>query len=111
MSAREPDRTAALAQYRFAAPGYDRHMRRFTRWQQLAVDRLRLSAGESVIDVACGTGLSFPILEKAIGESGHIIGIELSSEMIARARDRVASHAWTNVTLVEAPAEEAASTS
>jgi ubiquinone/menaquinone biosynthesis C-methylase UbiE len=103
-----PDRPAALNQYRRAASGYDRHMRRFARWERLAVDRLELREGETVIDVACGTGFNFPLLEAAVGASGHIIGIELSPEMMAQARQRVAKHGWSNVTLVEAPAEEAA---
>jgi ubiquinone/menaquinone biosynthesis C-methylase UbiE len=107
MSRELPDRPAALNQYRQAAPGYDDHMRRYARWQRTAVDRLGLRAGETVIDVACGTGLTFPLLEKVVGATGRIIGIELSSDMIAQARERVANHSWTNVTLIEAPAEEA----
>ena len=103
----EPDATAAREQYRQAAPTYDRHMRRFARWQGMAVDRLRLQPGQTVIDVACGTGLTFPMLEEGVGASGAIIGIELSPEMAAQARERVADHGWQNVTVVEAPAEEA----
>jgi ubiquinone/menaquinone biosynthesis C-methylase UbiE len=103
----EPDRAKALDQYRRAAPGYDHHMRRFTRWQRMAVERLNLQAGETVIDVACGTGLNFPLLEAAVGPTGRLIGIELSPGMIAAARKRVAAHAWQNVTLIEAPVEEA----
>jgi ubiquinone/menaquinone biosynthesis C-methylase UbiE len=57
-----PDRTATLKQYRQAAPGYDRHMRRFARWQRIAVERLELQSDETVLDVACGTGLTFPLL-------------------------------------------------
>jgi ubiquinone/menaquinone biosynthesis C-methylase UbiE len=102
-----PDRAAALEQYRQAAPAYDRHMRRFARWERLAVDRLELRDGETVIDVACGTGLNFPLLEAAVGATGHVIGIELSPEMAAQARERIARCGWSNVTLVEAPAEEA----
>ena len=103
----EPDRTAALEQYSRAAPGYDRHMRRFARWQRLAIDRLELRRGEVVLDVACGTGLNFPLLEDGVGEEGGLVGIELSPVMLEQARSRVASSGWQNVTLVEAAAEEA----
>jgi ubiquinone/menaquinone biosynthesis C-methylase UbiE len=103
-----PDQTAALEQYRHAAAGYDRHMRRFARWQRMAVERLHLQAGETVIDAGCGTGLSFPLLEAAVGATGRIIGIELSPEMISQARERVAAHGWENVTLVESSVETAA---
>jgi ubiquinone/menaquinone biosynthesis C-methylase UbiE len=60
-----------------------------------------------VIDVACGTGLTFPLLEEAVGDSGSIVGIELSPEMISQAHDRVTAHGWRNVRLIEAPVEEA----
>src|SRR5881396_3051925 len=103
-----PDQPAALGQYRRAAPDYDRHMRRFARWQRMAVERLKLASGETVLDVACGTGLNFGLLEAKIGPSGKLIGIELSPEMILQARKRVAGRPWDNVTLIEAPAETAA---
>ena len=92
MSDGSPDQAAALDQYREAAPGYDRHTRRFERWERLAVERLELRDGETVIDVACGTGLNFTRLEAAVGPTGHIIGIELSPEMIAHARVQNSSH-------------------
>jgi ubiquinone/menaquinone biosynthesis C-methylase UbiE len=82
-------------------------MRRFARWQGKAVDRLELRPGNAVIDVACGTGLNFPLLQDKIGAGGRIVGIDLSADMIAIARERVASHDWHNVTLIEAAAEEA----
>jgi ubiquinone/menaquinone biosynthesis C-methylase UbiE len=104
---RGPDREAALEQYRDAAPGYDRHMRRFARWQRMAIERLRLEPGETVLDVGCGTGLTFLALETGVGPTGRIVGIELSPEMVAQARKRVTAHGWENVTLIEAPVEAA----
>jgi demethylmenaquinone methyltransferase/2-methoxy-6-polyprenyl-1,4-benzoquinol methylase len=98
---------AAVEQYRRAAPGYDRHMRRFARWQRMAVDRLELRPGETVIDVACGTGLTFPLLEEAVGAEGAIVGIDLSPDMIAQARHRVADAGWQNITLFESAVEDA----
>jgi ubiquinone/menaquinone biosynthesis C-methylase UbiE len=102
-----PDAAVARRQYERAAPGYDRHMRRFERWQRLAVERLQLAPGQTVIDVACGTGLNFASLEEAIGPDGRIIGIDLSPEMLAQARERVLASGWENVTLIEAAVERA----
>jgi ubiquinone/menaquinone biosynthesis C-methylase UbiE len=102
-----PDADAAIGQYRSASEGYDRHMRRFARWQRMAVERLELGPGEVVIDVACGTGLNFPQLEARIGPSGRVIGIDLSPEMLAQARDRATNEGWENVTLIEAAVEDA----
>jgi SAM-dependent methyltransferase len=102
-----PDAAAAIEQYRRAARGYDRHMRRFARWQRMAVERLQLRPGEAVMDVACGTGLNFPLLEEEVGEDGQIIGFDLSPEMLAQARQRVTDEGWKNVTLIEASVDDA----
>lgn len=103
----QPDRAAAVEQYRRAAPGYDRHMRWFARWQRMAVGRLALRPGDTVIDVACGTGLNFAPLEAAIGPGGRIVGIDLSADMLAGARERADTAGWENVTLIESAVEEA----
>ena len=71
------------------------------------VAMLGLSAGETVLDVACGTGLSIPLLAEAVGPAGQVIGVEVSPDMIELARDRAARNGLANVTLVEAPMEEA----
>jgi ubiquinone/menaquinone biosynthesis C-methylase UbiE len=102
-----PRNELALEQYRRAAPRYDRHMRRFARWQRLAVDRLELEPGQTVLDVACGTGLNFPLLEARVGPGGQIVGIDLSPEMLAQAKDRVNAQGWDNVALIQAPMEQA----
>ena len=87
--------------------GYDEHMRFGRRLRRKLIDSLALRPGETVLDVGCGTGLSFPLIQHLIGPQGRLIGIEPSPEMLACARDRVANHRWENVTLIEAPAEEA----
>lgn len=104
----EPNAAEAIAQYRRAAPGYDRHMRSYRRWQYRAIDALGLANGDTIIDVACGTGLNFPPLEERIGEAGRIVGVDLSPEMLEIARGRVLAEGWDNVTLIEASVEEAA---
>jgi demethylmenaquinone methyltransferase/2-methoxy-6-polyprenyl-1,4-benzoquinol methylase len=76
-------------------------------FQREAVALLRLGAGDVVVDVGCGTGSNFPLIEAAIGETGRLIGIDLSREMLERARGRVAANGWTNVRLINASAEEA----
>lgn len=102
-----PDRARALDQYRRAAPRYDRHMWFARGTHREAVRRLELRPGQVVLDVACGTGLNFEAIEEAIGSGGRLIGLDLSPEMLALARKRVDAAGWQNVTLVEAPAEEA----
>lgn len=105
-----PDRQAALATYRREAGRYDRSMGLAPfvgRLRAATVARLQLAAGDTVIDVGCGTGASFALLEERIGPEGRLIGIDLSSDMLSAARRRVAERDWENVTLIEAPVEEA----
>jgi 23S rRNA (uracil1939-C5)-methyltransferase len=50
----------------------------------LAVDMLDLKAGERVLDLFCGLGnFSLP-LARRVGETGQVIGVEGSSEMVER---------------------------
>lgn len=101
------DRQRALETYRHHAVVYDDGGGRLSSARRLAVLRLLLKPGDVVLDVGCGTGLSFPLLEEAIGPDGHIIGIEQSPDMLARARRRMEESGWRNVTLIESPIEDA----
>ena len=97
--------------YRRNARFYDllvRPLPLFERLRQKAVARLNLRPGETVVDLGCGTGLGFESLERGVGPQGRIIGVEITPEMLAKAREKVARHGWSNVTLIEANAEVAA---
>ncbi|MGI8751854.1 MAG: methyltransferase domain-containing protein [Acidimicrobiales bacterium] len=73
--------------------------------RRLAIDLLALKPGETVLDVGCGTGLSFGWLQGAVGASGRIVGVDSSTAMLARAGRRARRHGWSNVTLVHADAD------
>src|ERR1700728_1907472 len=83
----------------YPAPGYPQRAQRLR-----AVRALGLRAGDSVVDVACGTGLNFPLIEKVIGPGGRIVGVDLTDAMLARAQDRIETNGWSNVSLVQADA-------
>jgi SAM-dependent methyltransferase len=102
-----PDRSAALAQYRHRAARYDLELAPFEPVRQRAIECLGLGPGQHVLDVGCGTGLSFAPLRRAVGPAGGVVGIEQSPDMLALARERVARERWANVSLVCAPTEEA----
>jgi demethylmenaquinone methyltransferase/2-methoxy-6-polyprenyl-1,4-benzoquinol methylase len=74
---------------------------RVNRYRREAVAALNLKPGDLVIDLACGTGLNFPYLERAVGEHGKIIGVELTDAMLDQARARVRTAGWKNVELVQ----------
>lgn len=102
-----PDREAALAQYRRRANVYDLELALFEPLRRAAVQALALEPGQTVLDLACGTGLSLPLLRRAVGPQGRVLGVEQSPEMLALARRRVARHRWRNVELIAAPVEAA----
>lgn len=102
-----PDRRTALDQYRRRASVYDLELLMFEPLRRQALAWLAPRCGDTVIDAGCGTGLSFEPLHRAVGETGRVIGIEQSPEMIDKARQRVRQHGWRNVTLLNAPAEDA----
>jgi demethylmenaquinone methyltransferase/2-methoxy-6-polyprenyl-1,4-benzoquinol methylase len=85
----------------YPAPGYPQQTYRIR-----AVRALGLRRGDTVVDVACGTGQNFPLIEEAIGPEGRIIGVDLTDAMLDRARQRVGAHGWSNVTLVQGDATE-----
>lgn len=51
-----------------------------------AVERLSLAPGDTVFDVFCGTGASFPLLIGQIGHSGQVIAVDGSVGMLAKAK-------------------------
>lgn len=104
---RQPDRRAALTQYRSRANGYDSELALFEPLRREAIARLNLVRGATVLDVGCGTGLSFALLDDAVGRRGRIVGIEQCPEMMDKARERVAAQGWRHVSLIQAPAETA----
>jgi SAM-dependent methyltransferase len=46
----------------------------------------RLEAGEKVVDVGCGAGIDSLIATKMVGPTGRVIGVDMTLEMIAKAR-------------------------
>lgn len=102
-----PNRSSALRQYRWRARIYDFELALFEPIRQRAIDLLHLKNGDRVMDVGCGTGLSFSGLEGLVGAEGSIVGIEQSPEMIEQARARAIENNWKNVALISASVEDA----
>jgi len=69
-----------------------------------AVKSLNLEVGNSVLDLACGTGRNFIYLQEAVGPEGRIIGFDYSAEMLEAAKKQVQNKKWKNVDLVQGDA-------
>jgi ubiquinone/menaquinone biosynthesis C-methylase UbiE len=100
-------RPDARALYAWHALGYDWLSIHLTPYRRRVVDLLALERGDRVLDVGCGTGLCFGMIEEKIGPEGQLVGIDVSPEMLMRARARVRVKGWRNVTLLAATGEEA----
>jgi SAM-dependent methyltransferase len=98
-------RAASLLKYRRRADSYDGRCGPTWPIRERAVAALRLQPGQSVLDVGCGTGLSLALLRRAVGAEGRVYGCDQSPDMLQRARRRVADAGWTNVQLLETPAQ------
>lgn len=110
------DRHEVIDAYRHRAPSYDLAVRLFnifawfgfniSGWREQAVSKLGLKPGDTVVDIGCGTGLNFPLLYRAVGPQGLIIGVDLSDAMLAQARHAAEANPWANVQLVQADASQ-----
>jgi ubiquinone/menaquinone biosynthesis C-methylase UbiE len=76
----------------------------YSRARTRAIELLELRPGAKVLDVACGTGVNFAAIEQRIGASGRLVGVDLTPQMLARARARATRKRSHNVQLHEADA-------
>lgn len=74
------------------------------RYRREGVEALRLAPGDTVVEIGCGTGHNFPLLERAVGPTGRIVGVDLTEAMLRQSHRRVERAGWRNVDLVRSDA-------
>jgi arsenite methyltransferase len=90
----------SIEKYKKKASFYDGTSHRTDWIRATTIEQLQLKPGDTVLDVGCGTGLSFELLRQKVGESGKVIGFDQSPDMLEIANKRIASHGWNNVQTV-----------
>jgi arsenite methyltransferase len=65
----------------------------------------RLERGERVLDLGSGAGTDSLVAAQMVGEEGRVTGIDMTPEMLAKARAAAAEMNAANVEFVEAEAE------
>jgi len=65
----------------------------------------RLAPGERVLDLGSGAGTDSLIAAQMVGEQGRVTGIDMTPEMLTKARGAAAEMGATNTEFVESEAE------
>jgi ubiquinone/menaquinone biosynthesis C-methylase UbiE len=91
MSKNEKERAA-----RFPAEVYDESFvpALFQAWTGVVADAAEIGPGQSVLDVACGTGVLACAVADLVGPSGSVAGLDPSDEMLAVARRKRDTIEW-----------------
>src|SRR5262245_28142677 len=61
------------------------------------VRHANLRPGENVLDLGCGAAIDTLLAARAVGSTGTAIGVDMTPEMVARARANAASAGLSNV--------------
>ncbi len=61
------------------------------------VQHLQLQAGETVLDLGSGGGIDVFLAAKAVGATGHVIGVDMTPQMLERARANATKGGYANV--------------
>jgi demethylmenaquinone methyltransferase/2-methoxy-6-polyprenyl-1,4-benzoquinol methylase len=78
------------ANYDFTANLYYLYGYREWAYRRMAVEALKLNPRDTVLELACSTGINFPLFQGYIGSTGRIIGVDLTDAMLEQAQNRVA---------------------
>lgn len=71
-----------------------------------AAAAMNVGPGANVLEIACGSGRNFPYIHNQIGQSGRLVGVDLSGEMLAAARGLCKQSGWQNIELFQGDAAE-----
>jgi ubiquinone/menaquinone biosynthesis C-methylase UbiE len=66
----------------------------FRPFAESLVDDLELTAGDRVLDIACGTGIVARLAKERVGDSGKVVGVDVNAGMIGVARSIAPGIEW-----------------
>lgn len=66
-------------------------------WRELAED----AAAGGILELGCGTGRVTEALVRGVGDTGPVVGVDLSPEMLRRARERLGSRPATSLVMAD----------
>ena len=78
----------------------------FRPWAELTLDELKLSPGDRLLDIACGTGIVARVAKQRLGDTGQVVGVDVSSDMLAVARNVAPDIDWREGNAASLPLNE-----
>lgn len=97
---------APLGWYDWFSMFYDLSLeRRYAPHRQRIAEALALVDGDVVVDVPTGTGQSLAPLVEGVGATGFVVGVDPSTGMLGKARQRATRAGWERVGFVHGTAE------
>lgn len=89
------------------APGYDNPAQRiFAFAADYMANIIQAKAGEKVLDVATGTAMGAIALAQNVRPGGRVHAIDISEQMLNKARENIDKHALDNIDLFNMDAEQ-----
>ena len=96
-----------------AASGWKKYGKDMLRWMAPVSDRLirssGITSGQTVLDVATGTGQPALSIAKMVGPNGRVVGVDLSPEMLEVAKEEASNQGLTNVVAFQVVKDESLS--
>jgi SAM-dependent methyltransferase len=68
----------------------------------ILINRAKAKPGERIVDVGCGNGSTTLTFAREVGPAGHVLGIDVSAPMLARAREAAPADAPVEFVLADA---------
>ena len=96
------DERSVVTAYRRLSGTYDRFFGPvFEQGRQVAIEKMGCQAGDRVLEVGVGTGLSLT----QYAEGVEVVGIDVSPDMLEHARERLSDEQRSRITLTEMDAQ------
>jgi ubiquinone/menaquinone biosynthesis C-methylase UbiE len=103
----------ARMEWNAAAPGWKKYGKDMLKWMAPVSDQLirstGITSGQTVLDVATGTGQPALTIARMVGPNGRVVGVDLSPEMLEVAKEEAAYQGLTNVVVFQVVKDESLS--
>ncbi|WP_062104804.1 demethylmenaquinone methyltransferase [Bacillus niameyensis] len=76
------------------------------KWRRETMKKMDVRLGQSALDLCCGTGDWTISLAQTVGETGRVVGLDFSQNMLKVAKEKIAQEQLSNVELIQGNAME-----